>query len=315
MKEWQTQTRALLLRTRAVPATGTLEADIPRYLEALTHKPAQARDRKYQLHAWVERFGTRRRHTITRDEVRQQIKVWERASVAASTIRHRLTALSKLYEELDGEDGHNPVTGVVRPSEPEPEPDSRAPEVIQRVLDALWFRTAINNRGWKTLARALVLTHTGMRPSQLMRLDPETDIRPHLAADVPFVYVRQPGKGGRAHPKPLTKDGVAAFLLFLRVGAQGPFSTQAFYKGWMLACDQAGVERFRPYLLRHSYATLLRRGGADVADIQALLGHKSPKTTQRYAMVVPEKLAMATQRMETAWNQSGERVGRRLGVR
>src|SRR4051812_6124864 len=52
MKEWQTQTRALLLRTRAVPATGTLEADIPRYLEALTHKPAQARDRKYQLHAW-----------------------------------------------------------------------------------------------------------------------------------------------------------------------------------------------------------------------------------------------------------------------
>ena len=162
----------------------------------------------------------------------------------------------------------------------------------------------MNNRGWKTLARALVLTHTGMRPSHVMRLDPDIDIQPNLGGNVPFVQVRVPGKGGNAHPKPLTKDGVSAFLLFLRVEAVGPFSARAFYKAWMLAGDQAKVERFRPYLLRHSYATLLRRGGADVADIQVLLGHKSPKITQRYAMVVPEKLAVATQRMERVWNES-----------
>src|SRR6202035_3424442 len=109
-------------------------------------------------------------------------------------------------------------------------------------------------RGWKTLARALVLTHTGMRPSQLMRLDPDIDIHPHLESDVPFVQVRVPGKGEKPHPKPLTSDGVSAFRLFLSVGAVGRFSTPAFYKAWMRACDQAKVERFRPYLLRHSYA-------------------------------------------------------------
>lgn len=72
----------------------------------------------------------------------------------------------------------------------------------------------------------------------------------------------------------------------------------------MLACDEANVARFNPYKLRHSYATLLRRAGADIADIQELLGHKSPKTTQRYAMVVPEKLAAATRGVEKVWTES-----------
>src|SRR5713101_626888 len=151
MKDWQTDKRAMLKRQRFVPATGTLEADIPRYLDTLEHKPRLASDRKYQLEAWVERLGTRRRHTITRPEVEQQVKTWERGGVAASTIRHRLTALSKLYEELDGEDGSNPVKGVKRPTEPDPQPDARPVAMIEAVLDELWFRTAMNNRGWKTL--------------------------------------------------------------------------------------------------------------------------------------------------------------------
>ncbi len=103
---------------------------------------------------------------------------------------------------------------------------------------------------------------------------------------------------------PLTSSGRAAFLLFLRVGAAGTFSTQAFHKSWMLACDQAHVARFNPYKLRHSFATMLRREAADLADVQALLGHKSPKTTARYADVSKEKLAAAVQRLERGWNEA-----------
>jgi integrase len=144
----------------------------------------------------------------------------------------------------------------------------------------------------------------------MMRLDPELHIRSYLDDAVAMVEVPS-GKGGRTHWKPLTTDGVAAFRLFLRVGAQGTFSTSSFYKSWMLACDSAGVPRFNPYKLRHSYATLLRRAGADIADIQELLGHKSPKTTQRYAMVVPEKLVAATRRVEEAWTQSRRQMSKR----
>jgi integrase len=301
MVAWQNDNRADLRRQRIVPATGTLNADIPRYLDTLALKPRLQKDRRHQLQAWVATFGERHRHTITRDEIRRRIKQWLAAGVAPSTIRHRLTAVSKLYEELDGEDATNPVKGIKRPPEPEPQPDSRPVEMIQQVLDALWYRTAMNNRGWKTLARALVLAHTGMRASQVKRLDPDLDIRPHLAGEPPFVQVSA-GKGGRAYRLPLTSDGKAALLLFLRVGAHGPFSTQAFYKSWMLGCEQAGVTPFNPYKLRHSFATMLRREGADLADVQQLLGHKSPKTTARYADVDKTKLAAAVQRMERGWS-------------
>jgi integrase len=228
--------------------------------------------------------------------------MWERDDVAASTIRHRLSGLSQLYLELDGEDGNNPVKGIKRPPEPEPQPDARPVEMIERVLDQLWYRAAMNNRGWKTLARALVLAHTGMRPSQVKRLDPALDILSYLDGEVPFVQVSA-GKGGKPYLMPLTSDGKAAFLLFLRVRAAGSFSTQSFHGSWTLACDQAAVARFNPYKLRHSFATRLRRAGTDLADVQTLLGHKSPKTTARYAEVVPEKLVIAVQRMELGWNE------------
>lgn len=307
MKAWQTHERARLLRQGIVPVRGTLEADVPTYLSKMTRKLAYADSREDEINAWLARFGKRKRHTITRDDVRRQIKDWEDEGLAASTIRHRMTALSTLYDALDGDEAYNPVKGVKRPKEAEPKPDSRPPHVIMSVLDELWFRAAMNNRGWKTLARALALAHTGMRPSQMMRMDPELHIRPYLDDDVAMVEVPS-GKGGKAHWKPLTKDGIAAFRLFLRVEAQGQFSTSSFYKSWMKACDNANVTRFNPYKLR-SYATLLRRAGADIADIQELLGHKSPKTTQRYAMVVPEKLVAATRRAEEEWMHSRAKGG------
>jgi integrase len=147
----------------------------------------------------------------------------------------------------------------------------------------------------------MILTYTGMRPSQMMRLDPTTHIIPFVDESPPMVFVPA-GKGGKAHWKPLPPGGVAAFHLFLISEAAGSFSTSSFYKSWMTACDEADVPRFNPYKLRHSYATLMRRAGADVADIQELLGHKSPKTTQRYAAVVPEKIAEAGGRFQKAWS-------------
>jgi integrase len=64
-----------------------------------------------------------------------------------------------------------------------------------------------------------------------------------------------------------------------------------------------------------AFPTRLRREGADLADVQALLGHKSPKTTARYAEVSAEKLVTAVQRMERGRNEARETFPERGAVR
>ena len=63
---------------------------------------------------------------------------------------------------------------------------------------------------------------------------------------------------------------------------------------------------FNPYKLRHSYATALRALGMDLAGVQELMGHKFAKTTQRYAMVAPKKLAAAAEMLQQAWHPKAE---------
>jgi integrase len=185
-------------------------------------------------------------------------------------------------------------------------------ESVVRVVDAFAKRVAENNRGWKTLARTRVIAATGMRHSQVMRLKRE-DI--WLDHEPPVVVINEAGKGGKAHWKPLTAEGVAAFEMFIEKAAFGPFSQSSVYKSWKLACADAGVPFFNPYRLRHTYATTLRAGGMDLADVQQLVGHTSPRTTERYAAVAPGKLIAAKDLLETAISRARENVTAREAER
>lgn len=307
MKRWQEDQRAELRREDFRPVRGTLAADIPRYLESMEGRIEHSSSRKYEIEAWVATFGQRRRDSIEDHEIENQVREWQRSRVAASTIRHRLSALSTLFKELDGKRAFNPVATVERPTEPRPAAGAVSLESVVKVFDALARRTKQNNRGWKTLARLQVIAATGMRHSQVMRLEPH-DI--WLDNDPPVVVVNRPGKGGKAHWKPLTADGVEAFKLFIERAAFGSFSQSSVYKSWILACAEAGVPFFNPYRLRHTYATTLRAEGLDLADVQELVGHTSSKTTSRYAMVAPQKLMGALGALNRAWDRARANVDR-----
>jgi len=84
MKAWQTNTRSALLREGLLPAKGTLEADVLAYLKAMARTLGHPEDRKHEIDAWRPRFGQRRRHTIKKEEIRQQVKDWQTSGVAAS---------------------------------------------------------------------------------------------------------------------------------------------------------------------------------------------------------------------------------------
>lgn len=301
MKRWQANTRAALSREKLRIRRDTLTADVPRYMTVMKRRLKHPDLREDEINAWLPAFGERRRDAIEGEEIRQQVLRWEAEGFAASTINHRLSALSQLFEVLDGKKAYNPVLEIARMKEPKAKPGGKSPETIQKVFAALEARVQKYNRGHKTLARLKAIALTGMRHSQVMRLESDHVFVDH---DPPFVIVEEPGKDGEPHAKPLTPDGVEAFKLFVSAEAWGQFSQSAVYKSWKLACEQAGVRFFNPYKLRHSYATALRAQGMDLADVQELMGHKSAKTTQRYAMVAPKKLAAAAELLHEAWHPS-----------
>jgi integrase/recombinase XerD len=87
------------------------------------------------------------------------------------------------------------------------------------------------------------------------------------------------------------KTGVRGGTLFLNVRG-GALSRQSAWAILRAAAERAGVAEnsVSPHTLRHSFATHLLDGGADVRVVQELLGHASVTTTQVYTLVTVEKL-------------------------
>ena len=74
------------------------------------------------------------------------------------------------------------------------------------------------------------------------------------------------------------------------------------------ACEDADVPFFNSYKLRHTWATTLRAGAMDPAEVQERVGHTSSKTTERYPMVAPGKLMGALDALNRARTRARENV-------
>ena len=123
--------------------------------------------------------------------------------------------------------------------------------------------------------------------------------------------VRLNGKGGKQRLVPVgsfARDAVDAYLvrarpalaaapgrgqpspaLFLNARG-GRLTRQGAWGALRAAAGRAGLAEVSPHVLRHSFATHLLDGGADVRVVQELLGHASVTTTQVYTLVTVDKL-------------------------
>nr|WP_232291826.1 site-specific tyrosine recombinase XerD [Frankia sp. QA3] len=145
-----------------------------------------------------------------------------------------------------------------------------------------------------------LLYGTGARISEAVGLDVDE-------LDLEAAAVRLHGKGGRDRIVPLGRYATAALTDYLRAGRPslaGPRSGAAVFlsrrgnrlsrqSAWTVlrtAAAQAGVDGVSPHVLRHSFATHLLDGGADVRVVQELLGHASVSTTQIYTLVTVDRL-------------------------
>jgi integrase/recombinase XerD len=190
---------------------------------------------------------------------------------------------------------------LVRP----PTPPRRLPKAIplaevERLLDA----AGVGDTPLALRDRALLelLYGTGARISEAVGLQVDD-----LDAEAGAVVLH--GKGGktriapvgsyalraveaylvRARPE-LTAHGRGSATLFLNARG-GPLSRQSAWSILRAAAGRAGLgAELSPHTLRHSFATHLLDGGADVRVVQELLGHASVTTTQVYTLVTVDRL-------------------------
>jgi integrase/recombinase XerD len=179
---------------------------------------------------------------------------------------------------------------------------------VERLLDAAGAgQTALRDRALLEL-----LYGTGARISEAVGLDVD-DLELHGERGSPQVVstVRLNGKGGKQRLVPVgtfARQAVDAYLvrarpalasasgrgqpspaLFLNVRG-GRLTRQGAWMALRAAASRAGLAEVSPHVLRHSFATHLLDGGADVRVVQELLGHASVTTTQVYTLVTVDKL-------------------------
>lgn len=171
-------------------------------------------------------------------------------------------------------------------------------EEIQPLLDA---PDTAKPAGVRDSAMIELMYGAGLRVSELINLR-----LTHVNTEVGFVRVFGKGAKERVVPfgihaknkidryvntarKQLLKNESSRFLFVARRGK--PLTRQGFWKLLKRHATHAGiVKKITPHALRHSFATHLLEGGADLRAVQAMLGHTDISTTQIYTHVARDRL-------------------------
>ncbi len=229
-----------------------------------------------------------------------------RPPLAASSTARALAAVRSFhaFAQRDGETRDNPAARVSPPKQGRRLPTALAQDQVRALLDAPDLSTV---DGLRAAALLELLYGTGARVSEVVGLDVD-DVSSQL--DDPDLGLRLFGKGRKERIVPLgsfARRAIGAWLtrgrpaLIAKAARPGPalllnsrgdrLSRQSAFNILRQHAARAGLDiEISPHTLRHSFATHLLDGGADVRVVQELLGHASVSTTQIYTMVTAEHL-------------------------
>ncbi len=232
---------------------------------------------------------------ITSVQVREFVYRLKDLGLAPSSIRRQISALRTYYRFLIGEGyaTRDPTAGVELPKM-----WHRLPEVLSVVeIEALLAApTPDEPLGWRDRALLEVAYGTGVRVSELVGLE---------VGDIWFdeALIRVLGKGSKERLVPIGRRALGAAALYGReirpqldrgksrerffLNARGqPLSRVGAWGIIKRSARRAGIKkRVTPHTLRHSFATHLLEGGADLRAVQEMLGHADLSTTQIYTHV------------------------------
>lgn len=261
--------------------------------------------------AWLEATGKRDLALVTAADLEDYVADLRRggdgvAPLAASSAGRALVVARGLHKfaTAEGIVAADVAARVSPPKTGERLPDTLSIEEVAALLDACPTETPIDLRD-KALLETLYAT--GARVSEVLALvvDDVVDVAEGGPGNGAFLKVT--GKGDKQRIVPVGGVARAALEAYLVRGRPalsagkthavflnkrgGALSRQSAWSIIKDAAARAGIgKEISPHTLRHSFATHLLEGGADVRTVQELLGHASVTTTQIYTHVTPENL-------------------------
>ena len=282
-------------------ALRTFDADLQRRGAADRTRRAYGTDAA-ELAAWATANG------LNPDQVDYKVlRRWaarlSQRGAAPRTMARKLASIRSLFRSLleHGEVSSNPADLLPAPRLPQTLPKTLKPDDVARLLEKIPASTPLEQRD-----RALfeLAYSSGLRAEELVDLDV-------TSIDFDQEQVRVEGKGAKTRFVPTGEPAlrtIATYLERARPALSGADPEPALFlsksgrrlstsdvrrrlRVWARhAATQTGVH---PHALRHSFATHLLEGGADLRAIQEMLGHASISTTQVYTRVESARLRAA----------------------
>lgn len=235
---------------------------------------------------------------ITKEVITDFLKHCYNRNEDSKTVAHKLTTIKNFHNYLEKEENetNNPSEFIDRPKTTKTLPHSLTIEEVDRLLD-IELNTPFDYRNKAMLE---LMYGSGLRVSELISL---------TLYDIDFNndIIRIKGKGSKERIVPindLEKYYLNEYLdkrhlllkknqsdyLFLNSRGTG-ISRQGFFKNLKEILKEKGLNsEISPHSLRHSFATHLLNGGADLRSIQMLLGHSDIATTRIYTHITNEKV-------------------------
>jgi site-specific recombinase XerD len=284
---------------------GGINAAVDDYLERLDterglsgHTVDAYRRDLAQFTTMCHRLGVERLDGVERRTVRRFLSQLTTLRYSRRSVARKASSVRAFLEDAArrGEIPANPASGIPQPKRPGTLPKSIPARTLERFLDDLDGSDPVDLRD-----RALLemLYGTGMRVSELAAMT----VRDIGAAQ--FITVH--GKGNKERAVPLGDKARQATDVYTEAGRPALVRSASGDALWLGvrggALDARGIRRIVknrfgtfPHALRHSYATHLLEGGADLRSVQDLLGHSELATTQIYTAVTREHLKKTYER-------------------
>jgi integrase/recombinase XerD len=251
--------------------------------------------------------------SLTENEI-VSFEVWLKGlGMAVTSINRNISALKSFYKYLAQEfSTNNPVGGLASSKVPRRLPKALTIKEITSLIDST--KREGDPISLRDHAIIELLYGTGARVSEIVGVD----INDFAQSDIegnPITTLKLRGKGSkerivplgsfaksaldeylvRIRPNLLTKSKSAKVETALFLNQRG--SRLSRQSAWQMISDAADVTglsgKVSPHVFRHSYATHLLDGGADIRVVQELLGHASVTTTQIYTLITIDKVREA----------------------